>query len=123
MSGQSFNAMIDGAIERIREVMNTNTVIGDPITLPNGTTAVPVCRVTFGFGSGGSDLPNKSGKEMFGGGMGTGVSVTPIAFLVSTKDGAKLLQLDTIGTTADNIVRSVPDVLDKISGIINEKKQ
>ena len=123
MSGQSFNSMIDGALERIKEVLKTDTVIGEPITMPNGVTTIPVCRVTFGFGSGGADLPNKAGAEMFGGGIGSGATVTPIAFLVSTKDGAKLLQLDTIGTTADNIVRTVPEVIDKISGIVGDIKK
>ncbi|MEG2677681.1 MAG: spore germination protein GerW family protein, partial [Oscillospiraceae bacterium] len=101
----------------------TNTVIGEPIVLPNGITAVPVCKVSVGFGSGGSDIPTRSSAEMFGGGTGAGVSVVPIAFLVTTKDGnVKILQLDTIGTTADNIVRTVPDVIDRVSDIINGVK-
>jgi len=59
---------------------------------------------------------------MFGGGAGGGVTITPIAFLVTNKDNVKLIQLDTIGTTADNIVRAVPDVIDKVAGLVNKDK-
>lgn len=124
MSAQQLNGMIEAAIGKIKEMVDSSTVIGEPIALSNGSTAVPVCKVTVGFGSGGSDFPTKNaGTELFGGGTGAGVSVTPIAFLVSTKDGhVRILQLDTIGTTADNIVRTVPEVIDKVSGILGRKK-
>ena len=90
-------------------------MIGDPITLPNGVSAVPVSRVSFGFASGGSDLPSSKQSDMFGGGVGGGVTVTPIAFLVTSGDGVKIMQLDTIGSTADNFVRTLPDLVDRIS--------
>ncbi|MEG0913039.1 MAG: spore germination protein GerW family protein [Oscillospiraceae bacterium] len=123
MSANQLSNMIDSAVSKIKDMVNTNTVIGEPIVLPNGITAVPVCKVSVGFGSGGSDIPTRSSAEMFGGGTGAGVSVVPIAFLVTTKDGnVKILQLDTIGTTADNIVRTVPDVIDRVSDIINGVK-
>ncbi|MEG2233218.1 MAG: spore germination protein GerW family protein [Oscillospiraceae bacterium] len=123
MSANQLSNMIDSAVSKIKDMVNTNTVIGEPIVLPNGITAVPVCKVSVGFGSGGSDIPTRSSAEMFGGGTGAGVSVVPIAFLVTTKDGnVKILQLDTIGTTADNIVRTVPDVIDWLSDIINGVK-
>ncbi|MEG0833631.1 MAG: spore germination protein GerW family protein [Oscillospiraceae bacterium] len=120
------NDMLSVAMGKIKEMASSNTVIGDPITMPNGATAIPICRVSLGFASGGSDIPNKNNSDIFGGGTGGGVSITPIAFLVSTKTGdVKLMQLDTIGTTADNIVRAVPEVIDKVSGLFagNKKKQ
>ncbi len=120
MSANQLSGMIEGAVDRIRNMVNTDLVVGSPIELAQGVTAVPVCKVSVGFGSGGSDLPTKSSAELFGGGAGAGVSVTPIAFLVTTRKGdVKVLQLDTIGTTADNIVRAVPEVLDRVSGIID----
>ena len=115
----AMNSMIETAMRRMREFSGTDTVVGEPITLPNGATALPVCKVTFGFGSGGADLGAKSDKPMFGGGVGSGVSITPIAFLVTSGSSVKLLQLDTVGTTADKIVGAVPDVIDKVSGIIS----
>ncbi len=120
MSANQLSNVIEGAIGKIKEMVNSDLVIGSPIDLGHGVSAVPVCKVTVGFGSGGCDLPKKSETERFGGGAGAGVSVIPIAVLVTTKSGeVKVMQLDTIGTTADNIVRTVPDVIDKVSGIIS----
>ena len=62
-------------------MVNAETIIGDPIHVDD-TTIIPVSRVTFGFASGGSDVGPSSNKQMFGGGSGAGVSVTPVAFLV-----------------------------------------
>ena len=121
MSDHPINSMLDIAISRIKDMMTTSTVIGEPITFPNGDTAVPICKVSVGLGSGGSDLPVAKQGEFFGGGTGAGISITPIAFLVSTDKGIKLMQLDTIGTTADNVVRAVPEVIDKISGLLPKK--
>ena len=90
--------------------------------LPNGATAVPVSKISFGFASGGSDLPSKKQADMFGGGTGGGVTITPIAFLVTSGDSVKVMQLDTIGSTADNMVRSIPEILDKISELTGKKK-
>ncbi len=124
MSDHPINAILETSIAKIKELVNTNTVIGEPITFGSGTTAVPICKVTVGFGSGGADIPTSKPGEHFGGGTGAGISVTPIAFLVSSADGnVRVMQLDTIGSTADNIVRSVPDVLDKISAIIPKKNK
>lgn len=120
MSQRPINELVDIAMGKLREMVDSNTIIGQPIEMPNGVTAVPVCKITVGYASGGSDLnPRaKTDKELFGGGTGGGISVTPVAFLVTSKEGVKLLQMDSVGRTADNIVRAVPDVLDKVSGII-----
>ena len=118
MNENPMSGMIETAIAKIKEIATTDTVVGEPIVMPNGATAVPVCKVTFGFGSGGADLPSKGDAKLFGGGLGSGVSITPIAFLVESERGIRLLQLDTIGTTADKIVGAVPDVMDKVSDIV-----
>ena len=109
------NLLTEVALNKIRALTDTGTVIGEPITLPNGSTAVPVSRVSFGFASGGSDLPSSKQADMFGGGVGGGVTITPIAFLVTQGDSVKIMQLDTIGSTADNFVRTLPDLVDRIS--------
>ncbi|MBQ1357935.1 MAG: sporulation protein YtfJ [Oscillospiraceae bacterium] len=109
------NLLTEVALNKIKALADSGTVIGDPITLPNGVSAVPVSRVSFGFASGGSDLPSSKQSDMFGGGVGGGVTVTPIAFLVTSGDGVKIMQLDTIGSTADNFVRTLPDLVDRIS--------
>ena len=115
------NLLTEIALEKIRALTNSGTVIGEPITMPNGATAVPVSRVSFGFASGGSDLPSSSGTELFGGGTGGGVVITPIAFLVSSGDSVKVMQLDTIGSTADNVVRSIPEILEKITELVGKR--
>lgn len=123
MNDHPINAMIETAMQKLRDMAQSDTVIGDPVEMPNGVTAIPVCKVTVGFASGGADLPNKGNIQLFGGGAGGGVTVTPIAFLVTSREGVKLLQLDTIGTTADNIVHAVPEVIDKIGNLIRGDKK
>ena len=76
-------------MQKIKEMVDVNTIISDPITTPAGTVVVPVSKVTYGFASGGSDLPTKkdSAKDYFGGGSGAGVSVVPMGFLVIGAEG------------------------------------
>ena len=82
---------------------------------------LPVSRVSFGFGTGGGDLPATQ-KELFGGGTGGGVSITPLAFLIVKNGDVKLLQVQSYSNTADRVVGIVPEVVDKVSGLINSKK-
>ena len=80
--------MMGTAMQKIREMIDVNTIIGDPITTPDGTVIIPVSKVSFGFGSGGSDWPNKNtAKDLFGGGAGAGISINPLAFLVISNGG------------------------------------
>ena len=118
---RGLNLLTEVALNKIRALADTGTVIGEPITLPNGATAVPVSRVSLGFASGGSDLPSSKQADLFGGGTGGGVTITPIAFLVTSGDFVKVMQLDTIGSTADNVVRSIPEILDKISELTGKR--
>ncbi len=118
---RGLNLLTEVALNKIRALADTGTVIGEPITLPNGATAVPVSRVSLGFASGGSDLPSSKQADLFGGGTGGGVTITPIAFLVTSGDSVKVMQLDTIGSTADNVVRSIPEILDKISELTGKR--
>lgn len=82
MAERPLEGMMSVTLDKIREMVGSNTIIGEPITL-EGTTILPVSKVTFGFASGGSDFGAKTTKELFGGGSGAGVSVTPVAFLSS----------------------------------------
>ena len=118
---RGLNLLTEVALNKIRALTDTGTVIGEPITLPNGATSGPVSRVSFGFASGGSDLPSTKQPDLFGGGTGGGVTITPIAFLVTSGDSVKIMQLDTIGSTADNMVRSIPEILDKLSELTGRR--
>jgi sporulation protein YtfJ len=123
---QKLPNMLESTIQKIREMVDVNSVIGSPITTPDGVTIIPVSRVSVGFGGGGSDFTSKNtrpGEENpFGGGVGGGVKVTPICFLV-VKDGAVRMMpvAEPANTTADRIVEMVPDTLDKISAFFDAK--
>ena len=115
--------MLQDTISKIREMVDVNNVIGDPITTPDGVTIIPVSKVSVGFGGGGSDFvskhPNKQDNP-FGGGVGGGVKVTPICFLIVKDGNVRMMPVATpANTTADRIVEMVPDTLDKISAFID----
>ena len=119
---QKLPNMLENTIQKIREMVDVNSVIGNPITTPDGVTIIPVSKVSVGFGGGGSDFVNKTGAENpFGGGVGGGVKVTPICFLIVNKEGnVRMMPVAApANTTADRIVEMVPDTLDKISAFID----
>lgn len=110
-------------MDEIRSMVDANTIIGQPIQCGNDTTVIPISKVSFGFASGGSDLPTKVAKDMFGGGGGAGVSISPIAFLVIMPNDVKLLQLSVNASTPNAIVNMVPDVMDKVTGFLSERQE
>ena len=118
---QTLPNMLENTIQKIREMVDVNSVIGNPITTPDGTTIIPVSRVSVGFGGGGSDFTKNT--EAFGGGAGGGVSVTPICFLIVNKEGnVRMMPVPVpANTTADRLVEMVPDTLDKISAFIDSR--
>ena len=117
--------MLDSTIQKIREMVDVNSVIGAPISTPDGVTIIPVSKVSVGFGGGGSDFVNKSGGENpFGGGVGGGVKVTPICFLIVKDGNVRMMPVAApANTTADRIVEMIPDTLDKISAFVDSKAQ
>jgi sporulation protein YtfJ len=110
--------LTDSSMKNLQTLIDSNSVVGDPITTPDGTTILPVSRVSFGFGTGGSDLPATQ-KELFGGGSGGGVSITPVAFLVIQNGSVKVLQIQSFSSAADRVVGMVPDVIDRVSGFVS----
>jgi sporulation protein YtfJ len=117
--------MLENTIAKIREMVDVNSVIGDPITTPDGTTIIPVSKVSVGFGGGGSDYVSKNANKQenpFGGGAGGGIKVTPVAFLIIKDGSVRMLPVAApANTTADRIVEQVPDLLDKVSAFIESK--
>ena len=118
---QKLPNMLENTIQKIREMVDVNSVIGQPITTPDGVTIIPVSKVSVGFGGGGSDfVNNKGGENPFGGGVGGGVKVTPICFLIVKDGNVRMMPVAApANTTADRIVEMVPDTLDKISAFID----
>ena len=114
--------MLDNTIAKIREMVDVNSVIGNPITTPDGVTIIPVSKVSVGFGGGGSDYTKN--QEAFGGGAGGGVKVTPICFLIVKDGNVRMMPVAApASTTADRIVEMVPDTLDKIAAFIDSRTQ
>lgn len=110
-------------MDKIKEMVSTDQVIGQPINLPDGTTIIPVCKVSYGFASGGSDLPTKQQKNVFGGGGGAGITMEPVAFLVVKEGNVRLMQISSSSNTVDKVVDAVPDVIDKVTGIVAKSKE
>lgn len=115
--------LVKTAMEKIHEMVDCETVIGKPIVTADGTTIIPVSKVSFGFASGGSDLPTQSAKETFGGGSGAGITIQPIAFIAVHKGEVKLLQLTANASKENAIVNMVPEVIDKITEFLNKKSE
>lgn len=122
---QGLPNMLDNTIAKIREMVDVNSVVGDPITTADGVTIIPISKVSVGFGGGGSDFVSKNvnhHENPFGGGIGAGVKVTPVAFLIVKDGSVRMLPVATpANTTADRLVEMVPDTLDKISSFIDSK--
>ena len=120
---QNASNMLENTIAKIREMVDVNSVIGDPITA-DGITIIPVSKVSVGFGGGGSDFVSKNVNNLdnhpFGGGAGGGVKVTPVAFLIIKDGSVRMLPVATpANTTADRLVEMIPDTLDKISAFVD----
>ncbi len=119
---QNLSNMIENTLAKVKDMISVNDVVGDPIVTADGVTIIPISKVSVGFGGGGSDFVSKNPNKQdnpFGGGVGGGVKVTPIAFIVIKGDSVRMLPVATpANTTPDRIVEMVPDVLDKISNFI-----
>ncbi len=115
---------MDTTMEKIKEMVDVNTIIGDPITSPEGTIIIPVSKVTYGFASGGSDFPTKKeNKDCFGGGSGAGVTIQPVAFLTVYKGNVKLISLDKYDGAADRVVGMMPELVDKVTSLFKKDKK
>ena len=122
---QTLPNMLENTISKIREMVDVNSVVGDPITTADGVTIIPISKISVGVAGGGSDYVSKhenKHENPFGGGAGGGVKVTPIAFLV-IKDGiVRVLPIALpASTTADRLVEQIPDTLDRIVNFIDSR--
>ena len=122
---QNLPNMLENTISKMREMVDVNSVIGNPITTPDGVTIIPVSKVSIGFVGGGSDYvskhPNKHDNP-FGGGVGGGMNVTPIAFLIIKEGSVRMLPVALpANTTTERVVELVPDLLDKLTDFIDSR--
>lgn len=122
MKDNNLEKLVDTAMQKIHELADCETVVGKPITA-DGTTIIPISKVSVGFTSGGSDLPTKGSKDLFGGGTAGGVTMQPIAFITITDGEVKLLQMSVNASKENALINMVPDVIDKITNFINKKSE
>lgn len=118
------DGLMASAMSNIKEMVDVNTIIGNPVTVPDGTTIIPISKVSFGFAAGGSEFGKKEDKLPFGGGSGAGVTIHPVGFLVIAKGQVKFISVGQ-PTATDKLVDYVPEAFEKIEGLFNkgEKKE
>ena len=118
------NEMMTNSMGKIRDMVDVNTVIGDPITTPDGVTLIPITKVSIGYGGGGSDFPTSAASNRdnaFGGGAGAGVKITPMAFLVIRGESVRMLPVaEPASTSVDRIIELVPDILDRVEALLRK---
>ena len=114
-------------MDKIRSMVDVNTIVGDPIHTPDGTTLIPVSKVTFGFGAGGSDFQSRNAKDnvplCFGGGGGAGVSITPVGFLIVHEGNAHMIPVNMPAeTSTDRLIEMIPGAVNTVQGFINKRR-
>ena len=121
MKEKSANGILSTTIEKVRDLVDVSTIIGEPINLPDGLTIIPISKVTYGFASGGSDFPSKNNVELFGGAGGAGITINPVAFLV-VKDGEVTIKhIVTNDNAVERAVSLVPEMFDKVVNLTKKK--
>lgn len=121
MSDNKIKAIMDTTMDKLRAMVDADVITGKPIVVGD-ITLLPVSKVAFGLASGGSDFPSKSEKELFGGGGGAGVTVSPIAFIVISGGNVKMLPVYNELTTVEKAVSMAPEILEKAKDLFPKKE-
>ena len=117
----SITEVMQASMAKIREMVDSNTIVGEPITTPDGVTLIPVSRLSYGFGCGGGDYGKN--KENSGAGCGAGVRVEPVAFRVVKGGVTRMRPVGTPAiTTVDRVIEMVPELLDRVEGFVDKKR-
>ena len=125
MAEHPIQGLMNVTMDKIRQMADSNTIIGKPIKTDDGTTILPVSRISFGFASAGTDFDGKNAanKDLFGGGSGAGVNIQPVAFLV-VKDGCvRTIQLADGSNTIDRALIMLPELVDKVSALLKKEEK
>lgn len=123
MNEHPITDLMQSTIQKIKELANSETIVGEPIRISDTTVILPVSKVSVGFASGGSDFPSKNNAELFGGGGGAGITVTPKAFLVVENGNVRLLQLAKDGESIDRLCNMIPDAVNQITSLFKKDKE
>lgn len=137
MTEHPIQGLMQTAMENIKQMVDVNTIVGDPVQTPDGSVILPISRVGFGFAAGGSDLKmeheahglhkqdghNASVAMPFGGGSGGGISITPIAFLVvGQNNDVRVVPLDSQTHLLERVIDAVPQMIDKVQSMVKGNK-
>ena len=125
MAEHPIQGLMNVTMDKIRQMADSNIIIGKPIKTDDGTTILPVSRISFGFASAGTDFDGKNAanKDLFGGGSGAGVNIQPVAFLV-VKDGCvRTIQLADGSNTIDRALTMLPELVDKVSALLKKEEK
>ncbi len=125
MAGQNLNDIMSTTMSKVKDIIDVNTIVGTPITTPDGIMLIPISKVTFGFAAGGADAnQGKENSVNFGGGSGAGASIVPVAFLMVQGESVKMIPVATpANTTVDRAIELVPQVIDRVDDMIKRKKK
>jgi len=115
------NKIMESTLDKMRDMVDVSTIIGEPVVTGN-TTLIPVSKVSYGFTSGGTDLPSKQNAELFGGAGGGGISITPVAFIVIENGKCRMMQINNYTSSADRAIAMIPELVDKLTELITAKK-
>jgi len=122
MADNKLTDLLGVSMAKIKEMVDVETVIGDPITVGN-TTLVPVSKISYGFAAGGSGLPSKTPSDLFGGGSGAGINITPIAFISVTDGLVQVLPIASKPDTGDKVINMVPGLVDMVADLFKKGRK
>lgn len=122
MKEQSASGILGTSIEKIKDLVDVSTIIGEPIKISDTIQIIPVSKVTYGFASGGTDFPSKSNQELFGGGGGAGITISPVAFLVINNGSVSVKYINAAEGSVERVIGMVPDIVDKATDVISQLK-
>lgn len=123
MKNQSAEKILATTIERVRDLVDVSTIVGEPITVSADITIIPISKVTYGFASGGSDFPSRNNVELFGGGGGAGITINPVAFLVVNKGEVTIKHITASDNAAERAVNLIPEMFDKVTNFVDNHKK
>ena len=122
MKEQSASGILGTSIEKIKDLVDVSTIIGEPIKISETIQIIPVSKVTYGFASGGTDFPSKNNQELFGGGGGAGITISPVAFLVVNNGNVSVKYINAAEGSVERVIGMVPDIVDKATDVISQLK-
>lgn len=122
MSENSIKSIMDVTMDKLRAMVDANTIIGHPIVV-DGVTLIPVSKVSFGLATGGSDFPSKTQSGLFGGGGGAGVTVSPVAFIAVSEGNVKMMPVYNELSSFDKAFALAPEVLEKVKEVFKKEKK